>query len=209
MSQRTSPRRRSAAANGGNPGSAGGTPSRSSSASSGSRYVAAAPVPLTAAQPARAPQTEPFRAWRSADPAAWCRLHGAISRPTPRGTRQHASHGAAARSDGILACVRPVASSSQIRPSSVHFDVLLHGAGCAGRCNALVVVRPSISLARWVVARHRAPTRTRAPTTTRAPTRARSSQISLSHHLGRQAQSSRSTSTPRLQRFRWRSALHR
>ena len=88
MSQRTSPRRRSAAANGGNPGSASGTPSRSSSASSGSRYVAAAPVPLTAAQPARAPQTEPFHAWRSADPAAWCRLHGAISRPTPRGTRQ-------------------------------------------------------------------------------------------------------------------------
>jgi hypothetical protein len=105
--------------------------------------------------------------------------------------------------------VRPVASSSQIRPSSVHFDVLLHGAGCAGRCNALVVVRPSISLARWVVARHRAPTRTRAPTTTSATTRARSFQISLSHHLGRQAQSSRSTSTPRLQRFRRRSALHR
>ena len=122
---------------------------------------------------------------------------------TPPVVQQHARV-ASSRARGA-----PAACSSQIRPSSVYFDVLLHGAGCAGRCNALVVVRPSISLARRVVARHRAPTRTRAPTTTRAPTRARSFQISLSHHLGRQAQSSRSTSTPRLQRFRRRSALHR
>jgi hypothetical protein len=122
---------------------------------------------------------------------------------TPPVVQQHA------RVASSRACGAPAACSSQIRPSSVHFDVLLHGAGCAGCCNALVVVRPSISLARWATARHRAPTRTRAPTTTRAPTRARSFQISLSHHLGQQAQSSRSTSTPRLQRFRRRSALHR
>ena len=119
----------------------------------------------------------------------------------PRVVQQHA------RVASSRACGAPAASSSQIRPSSVHFDVLLHGAGCAGRCNALIVVRPSISLARWVVARHRAPTRTRAPTNTRAPPRARSSQISLSRHLGRQAHQSRSTSTRRHERSPRRSAL--